>query len=374
MGDFRRFLLRMTLFVAAAVALAAFLAPTLARAFQANPALNGLIGGVLLIGIVHAFRQVLALVPELRWLRESEAPGGGAPDALPPRLLAPIARVLEEQASRRKTYLSALSMRALLDAVSFRLDEARDISRYMIGLLVFLGLLGTFWGLLRTVESVGTVVGGLSVQDEDIVRMFATLKGGLEQPLAGMGTAFSSSLFGLGGSLVLGFLDLQSGQAQNQFYTRLEEWLSTRARLTSAGLGGDAGSPAVPAYVQALLEQSAESIDELQKVLVRDEGDRRTANETMAQLSQQIAALGDLLRADREATARLAERAAAAASGGGIDEASRDHLRSMDVLLKRLVEEGAKGRKELLQGLQGEIRLLAKTVAAGAAPPPRRKT
>lgn len=368
MGDFRRFLLRMTLFVAAALVITAFLAPTLAGAFRANPALNGLIGGVLLIGIVHTFRQVLALVPELLWLRESETPGGGAPDAPPPRLLAPIARVLEEQKSRQKAYLSALSMRSLLDAVSFRLDEARDISRYLIGLLVFLGLLGTFWGLLRTVDSVGAVVGGLSVQDEDIVRMFATLKGGLEEPLAGMGTAFSSSLFGLGGSLVLGFLDLQAGQAQNQFYTRLEEWLSNRARLTSAGLGADAGGPSVPAYVQALLEQSAESIDELQKVLARDEGERRTANETMAQLSQQLAALGDLMRADREASARLAERLAGEPKAG-LDDASRDHLRSMDVLLKRLVEEGAKGRKELVQGMRSEIRLLAKTVAAGSAPP-----
>lgn len=369
MGDFRRFLFRMTLFVGAALALTAFLAPTLADAFRTNPALNGLIGGVLLIGIVHAFRQVLALIPELRWLRDSSAPGGGAPDALPPKLLAPVALMLEEQTGRKKAYLSALSMRSLLDAVSFRLDEARDISRYLVGLLIFLGLLGTFWGLLRTVESVGAVIGGLSVQDDDIVRMFATLKGGLEEPLAGMGTAFSSSLFGLGGSLILGFLDLQASQAQNQFYTHLEEWLSDRARLTSAGLGGEAeGGTAVPAYVQALLEQSAESVDELQKVLARAEGDRRTANQTMAQLSQQLAALGDLLRADREATARLADQLSAAPRGG-FDEASRDHLRSMDVLMKQLLEESAKGRRELLQGMRSEIRLLAKTVAGAALQP-----
>ncbi len=366
MGGFRRFLVRMALFLVAAMSLVVFLAPDLADAFQANPALNGLIAAVLAIGIVHAFRQVLALRPEMRWLEVAGTPSRGPASLLPPpRLLAPIARMLDEKAGKRKAFLSALSVRSLLDTVSFRLDEARDISRYMIGLLIFLGLLGTFWGLLQTVDSVGTVIGSLSVNGEDLVQMFANLKSGLEKPLAGMGTAFSSSLFGLAGSLVLGFLDLQAGQAQNQFTTSLEEWLSNRARLTSSSSGDEVGDgPPVPVYVQALLEQTAEGIDELQKALSQSEQDRRSANETTNQVAEHLVKLTDQMRNEQQTTERLAD-ALSKGNQGGLDEASRDHLRSIDVLLRRIAEDNVSGRENLVQGLRQEIKLLARTISAG---------
>src|SRR5262245_57805766 len=219
----RPYLVRMSVFLAAVLVTAAFLVPRIAQAFNANPWLNGMIIGVCLFGVVFIFRQVLLIGPELAWLeayrRGQSAPGGA------PKLLAPMATMLGER--RGRLSLSALSTRSILDGIHARLDESQDISRYLIGLLVFLGLLGTFWGLLKTVASVGEAVNALSISGaSDVSTMFAQLKSGLEQPLSGMGTAFSSSLFGLSGSLVLGFLELQAGQANNRFFQDLEEWLS----------------------------------------------------------------------------------------------------------------------------------------------------
>src|SRR5205823_4397996 len=211
--------------------------------------------GILIAGIVYIFRQVLSLDPEIRWIEDfrNHETGGGdsAAGAAAPRLLGSMARMLEAQQGRRVS-LSATSLQALLDGIASRLNETRETSRYLIGVLIFLGLLGTFYGLLETVRSVGGVLSGLSVGGGDATRALADLKSGLESPLAGMSTAFSSSLFGLAGSLVLGFLDLQAGQAQNRFYNELEESLSGYTRL-SGGQFGDGGEGSVPAYIQALL-------------------------------------------------------------------------------------------------------------------------
>ncbi|MCY3702417.1 MAG: flagellar motor protein MotA [Rhodospirillales bacterium] len=359
-----RFLIRMVVFVVVSGGLASLLLPTLREAFNANPALNGLIAGVLVIGIAYSFRQVLALVPEIRWLeRYASGMSVSIANARPPNLLAPIARTFTEQTKTSRPLISALSMRSLLDQVNFRLDETRDISRYMIGLLIFLGLLGTFWGLLQTVSSFGAVIGNLSISEGgDVASIFGSLKAGLTEPLAGMGTAFSSSLFGLAGSLVLGFLDLQVAQAQNRFYLDLEEWLARRAHV-SAGSGSELelGHTPVPVYVQALLEQTAESIDELQKALVRGENERRNVSESMSSIATQIAALGDQLRSDQSSIVRQIERIAD--TGGNLDEHSLAHLRSMDSNLKRLVEANAAGQEAFLQGVRGEIKLLARTLS-----------
>ncbi len=357
----------MLAFVVASGGLAALLLSTLREAFETNPALNGLIASVLLIGIAYSFRQVLALVPEIRWL-ERYASGMSVKlvGSRPPNLLAPIARIFSEQTEPSRTMISALSMRALLDGVNFRLDETRDISRYMIGLLIFLGLLGTFWGLLQTVSSFGAVIGNLSISEGgDIASVFGSLKAGLTEPLAGMGTAFSSSLFGLAGSLVLGFLDLQVAQAQNRFYLDLEEWLARRAHA-SAGSSGDIelGQGSVPAYVQALLEQTAESIDGLQKALARGENERRSVSESMSSIATQLAAIGDQLRNDQAQIMRQIER-----SGDHDDQADENtaaHLRSIDSSLKRLVEETTRGQETFLQGVRGEIKLLARTLSNSA--------
>jgi hypothetical protein len=190
-------------------------------AFMANPGLNGLILGVLFIGIVLALRQVALLFPEIRWVNAlHEAERGTARE---PVLLAPVSLILGQGLARRA--ISALTLRAVLDSIGTRLDESREIARYLTGLLVFLGLLGTFWGLLETVGSIGNVIKSMQT-GADAAVMFDDLKNGLAAPIAGMAVSFTSSLFGLAGSLVLGFLDLQAGQAQNRFFTELEDSLS----------------------------------------------------------------------------------------------------------------------------------------------------
>src|SRR5205814_3906751 len=180
------------------------------------------------------------------------------------------------------------------DGIASRLDESRELSRYMTGLLIFLGLLGTFWGLLLTVSAVGDVIGSMSVGSGDLNTLFEQLKSGLQRPLHGMGTAFSSSMFGLAGALVLGFLDLTAGQAQNRFYNELEEWLSGLTRLSSGVLGTE-GETSVPRYVQALLEQTAENMEGLQHILSRGEEGRTQSNQAVLALTERIGTLSDTM-------------------------------------------------------------------------------
>ena len=272
--------------------------------------------------------------------------------------------------------LSATSLQTLLDGIASRLDEAREASRYLIGVLVFLGLLGTFYGLLETVRSVGDVIGALNVGASDLTRAFADLKTGLESPLHGMSTAFSSSLFGLAGSLVLGFLDLQAGQAQNRFYNDLEEWLSTYTRLSSGPLG-DGSEGSTPAYLHALLEQTADSLENLQRILTRGEESRITANTTLAGLTERLGDLGEHMKAGQSLMVRLAEDqmelkpslarlAAIAENSLGQDDVLRTHLRNIEAYMARLTEDVAEGRAQSVQELRGEIRLLARTIAGVA--------
>jgi hypothetical protein len=230
----------MVVFLMLCALVAVVLYKQIVLAFFANPGLNALIGLVLLIGTILAFRQVIRLYPEVSWVNNFRIADPGLAIERRPTLLAPMAAILGGERTGRMT-ISQQTMRHLLDSIATRLDEARDISRYMTGLLVFLGLLGTFWGLIETVGSVGKVIDGLKVGG-DAGALFDTLKEGLAAPLGGMGISFSSSLFGLAGSLILGFLDLQSSQAQNRFYTDLEDWLASTVREYSgetAGAGGD---------------------------------------------------------------------------------------------------------------------------------------
>ncbi|MBP2291933.1 flagellar motor protein MotA [Azospirillum rugosum] len=371
----QRFLTRMILFLVVVGSVAALLFPALRAAFMNNPALNGLILGTLLAGILFIFRQVLMLRPEVAWLEHYQTsgqvngPGGAGPE---PVLLAPMARMLGER--RGRLTLSALSMRSLLDGIASRLDESRELSRYLIGLLIFLGLLGTFWGLLHTVQSVGSVIGGLSVQGGDVGSMFTNLQQGLEAPLTGMGTAFSSSLFGLAGSLVLGFLELQASQAHNRFFQDVEDWLSGATRLSSGAAGGlETGDHSVPAYLQALLEQTAENLDSLQRTVATSEEGRRAANANLMALTERLSTLTDQMRAEQQLLLRLGESQLemkslldrlSDAAIGGLDESSRQHLRNMDIYLARMVEESSSGRVQAVQEIRSEIKLLARTIAA----------
>jgi hypothetical protein len=370
MNPLHAYLVRMIIFVAIVAAVAAVLAVSVTEAFIANIGLNAFILGILLLGIVYIFRQVILLRIDVAWIENFREVDDGLQLPRPPRLLQPMATMMADRRGRMS--LSSPSMRGLLDGIGSRLDESRDISRYLIGLLIFLGLLGTFWGLLQTVTSVGDVIGSLSVGDSDLAGVFDRLKGGLEQPLSGMGTAFSSSLFGLAGSLVLGFLDLQAGQAQNRFYNDLEDWLSRFTRLSS-GSGIAEGDGTVPGYVSALLEKTADSLDDLQRTLTRGEERRQSADGNMMALTQKIAALTDQMHTEQELMTKLAENQLAmklvleglneAREAPMLDESSRTHLRNLDVYMSRLLEETTTGRNQLISELRGEIKLLARTLA-----------
>ncbi|MFZ4410013.1 MAG: flagellar motor protein MotA [Paracraurococcus sp.] len=376
-----RFLWRMAIFLAVVGAVAALLAPQLAAAFAANLVLNGVIIGVLLIGIAWNLRQVLILRPEVDWLEGFRAPKLGAPAQAAPKLLGPMASMFQARRSDRLT-LSAPAMRSVLDGIASRLDESRELSRYMTGLLIFLGLLGTFWGLLLTIQSVSDVIGGMSVGSGDLNQLFNQLKSGLAQPLKGMGTAFSSSMLGLAGALVLGFLDLTAGQAQNRFYNELEEWLAGLTRLSSGVLGdagGDGGS--VPAYVQALLEQTAENLEGLQRILARGEEGRAQTSQAMMTLTERLSTLTDQMRASQALMLRVAEQQAALGpalqrladvqAAPAADEVVRGHLRNTEIYLARMLEEMTNGRAQSTAELRSEIKLVARTIAALAEGEPR---
>src|SRR5450830_1315730 len=275
----RIFLFRMLVFVVLGGLVAFLLHKQIEVAFMANPGLNALIIGVLLIGIVLSARQVIRLYPEIAWVNNFRLADPGLAVERPPVLLAPMAAILGSRVGRMA--MSAQLMRGILDSIATRLDEARDISRYMTGLLVFLGLLGTFWGLIETVGSVGKVIDGLKVGG-DAGALFDTLKEGLAAPLGGMGISFSSSLFGLAGSLILGFLDLQSSQAQNRFYTDLEDWLASTVREYT----GDTGAPVAGApsgETQAAIERLRTTVEEM--------GSSRATTAAMANLADAIQGL-----------------------------------------------------------------------------------
>ena len=238
------FLWRMTLFLILAVLLAIILdgqTEQLRRSFMANPGLNGLIIAVLVVGIVYAFRQVLRLYPEINWVNNFRISDPGLSVDKQPVLLLPMATMLRDRTGHLA--LATGSARTLLESVASRLDEQRETTRYLVGLLVFLGLLGTFWGLLQTVSSVGNTINALDTTGGENVLLFDQLKEGLAGPLGGMGIAFSSSLFGLAGSLILGFLDLQAGHAQSRFYNELEDWLANITELQSVDPGTKDVSP-----------------------------------------------------------------------------------------------------------------------------------
>jgi hypothetical protein len=342
MNNPQRVLPWMIAFLVAVAALGAMLAPRLATIFAANPFFNGVILTVLLAGIVVNLRQVLVLSREVAWIDAFKRSNPQQKPPGQPRLLAPMARMLGTR-ERGKFSLSTPSLRSILDSVYLRLEESRDLSRYLVGLAIFLGLLGTFWGLLVTIRSVAEIIGSLGV-GSDPAAMFNQLKENLKQPLSGMSTSFSTSLFGLASSLVLGFLDLQAGHAQNRFYNELEEWLSGMTRLSPGGLHGD-GEANVPAYVQALLEQTADGLERMQRALTESERERRHATGQFGELNTQLSRLADLLGRESREIRGMAE--------------TQEELKNV---LKTLAS--APNGSRLSDDLRGELRLLSRTIAA----------
>jgi len=341
MSDPKRMLAWMTLFVIVLAAAAGLLYAPLAAAFQANMVFNGLILAVLAVGIGINIAQVVGLGPPARWIDQTQR---GFATREPPRLVAALARVVAGR-EREGFTMSTLAMRSLLDGVRMRLDESRDVSRYLVGLLIFLGLLGTFWGLLDTVGGVSRVIGGLT---GDAALGFADLQAGLQRPLSGMGTAFSSSLFGLAGALALGVLDLQAGHAQNRFFGGLEEFLAERAQLPSRLHAGE-GEESLPSYLQALLENTAENLAQIQRLMAKSEEERRATQQTLALLAERLGELSDELHGDQASRREM-----------------RTHLRNVDLAMGRLLGEVSIAREEVPEALRQEMRTLVHSLGQPA--------
>jgi hypothetical protein len=353
---------------------------------RTNPLLNGLIALVFGIGVLTCFWQVWILAQSVYWIENFVRGTPGSADDAPPRLLAPLAALLRSRTARMS--ISASSSRSIQDSVAQRIDEARDITRYLINLLVFLGLLGTFWGLATTVPAVVETIRSLAPQEgESGLDVFGKLMGGLESQLGGMGTAFSSSLLGLAGSLVLGLLELFAGHGQNRFSRELEEWLSS---ITRIGLAGD-GDGSDQSGLAAFADQMAEQVEQLQLLTVQSEAARAVTDARIAELAAAMERLADRIEADRaqsatekgqaKATRQLAEAQAATleriaegqervlaalgpgeGGGGQTDAESRMRLRSIDVQLLRILEEMSAGRQETLADLRGDISALTAAI------------
>jgi hypothetical protein len=313
----RIFLIRMLVFVILCALIAFVLQRQILQAFLANPWLNALIIGVLLIGVIMAFHRVIRLFSEVSWVNGFRRSDPALPVKRPPNLLAPIAAILGSERADR-VVISAQTMRAFLDSLSARLDEARDISRYLTGLLVFLGLLGTFWGLIETVGSVSGIINNLQVGG-DAGSVFDELKQGLAAPLGGMGISFSSSLFGLAGSLILGFLDLQTSQAQNRFYTGFEDWLATTVQdpgVSTTNTGG-----AMPAAAINAMERLRQAVTEV--------GSNKTTTAAMANLAEAIQGLVHHMRTEQQMIRDWADEQS---------KLNRDLRRFMELLARETVD------------------------------------
>ena len=357
-------LLWMLLFIVIIAAICSALYEPLSRAFLANQVFNGMILGVFLLGVITNLRQVLTLFPDINWLNAFRSDDEAAQESRKPRLLASIATMLTGRSGDQFS-LSAQAMRSLLDGIQTRLDESRDLSRYLIGLLVFLGLLGTFWGLLSTLSSVGTVIDGIAVEaDDDISTAFNSLKSGLKEPLQGMGIAFSSSLFGLAGSLILGFLDLQAGHAQNRFFNELEDWLSGLTSLGGASYGSE-GEQSSPVYIQALLEQTAENLNNLQRSMAQDLATRDNHHHQMQVLNDKIENLTNQMRSSQEMYMTMMR---AKTENEVLSTEAFEHIRNLDHNFEGLIEAINQQRGHTVDEMRRELRLLARVLSKATQP------
>jgi hypothetical protein len=332
-----RYIIRMMVFLVVIATIVGLLYSPLSWAFFGNPVINSIILMALIIGIGFIFRQTTRLLPEYRWMRVMRSGNIGSGMRVKPSLLATVAVMFSDE-NRLTNNMSAQSMRSVLDGVAVRLDESREISRYLIGLLVFLGLLGTFWGLLETIQAVGFVVSGIDTQTADFGKLMQEFKSGLDAPLSGMATAFSSSLFGLAGSLILGFLDLQLGQASSRFYSDLEDWLSTMARFSDGG--GDGLDPAIS---MGLSEEAADRMLELTRHIGKSEQERGQMLHTLQEINKTLLAL----RQQQDQNQMVAE---------GLDALQQ----SLSVLAHNMAND----RKDVIDAMTTELRALSRAVAA----------
>ncbi|MEJ6397535.1 biopolymer transporter ExbB [Yoonia sp. 208BN28-4] len=348
----------------------------IAAIFFANIYLNGVIFAVFVLGVLSCFGQVYQLVNSVQWIEGFARDHEGNPARrVAPSLLAPLATLLRSRGARMQ--LSSSSGRSILDSVGQRIDEDREITRYIGNTLIFLGLLGTFYGLATTVPALVETIRSLNPgEGEDGADIFGRLQAGLESQLGGMGTAFSSSLLGLAGSLVVGLLELFASHGQNRFYRELEEWLSTITRVGfSTGEDGGGDTSMLASFVDHLAEQ----MDSMQTLFVRSEESRAHVDERITQLVHTVETMAhsaDQSGGDRDVLLRIAEGQEALikkiGDGGmeGIDAESRMRLRSIDVQLLRILEEMSAGRQETIADLRNDIAGLARAIKQGRGRPP----
>ena len=362
-------------------ALGAFLAlPRVLPVFEANLWLNGFIFFVFVLGVIATFWQVLQLIGSARWIDGFAAQLPGHELTQPPSMLAPLATLLRSRGKRMQ--IASTSARSILDSVAQRIDEAREITRYIVSLLIFLGLLGTFYGLATTVPAVVDTIRSLAPQEgEEGIAVFNRLMSGLEAQLGGMGVAFSSSLLGLAGSLVVGLLELFAGHGQNRFYRELEEWMSTITRVGFASGDGDGGEGGA---VTHLLDHMAEQMDALQSMLSQSDMSRAMVDQKLGVLADSIERLTHRMSDQNPvqlALLRLAEgqerliaslEARDATPHEGIDAESRMRLRSIDVQMLRILEEISAGRQETMTELRTDLAALTRVLGqARPSPTPR---
>jgi len=342
--------------------------PRVLPVFEANPYLNGFILFVFVIGVVACFYQVTQLIRSVRWI-EGFAAGEINDQIRPPRLLAPLASLLRSRGARMQ--LSASSTRSILDSVATRIDEEREITRYLVNLLIFLGLLGTFYGLATTVPALVETIRNLAPKEgEEGIAVFQRLMTGLESQLGGMGVAFASSLLGLAGSLIVGLLELFAGHGQNRFYRELEEWLSSITRVGFSS-GEDGGSDT--SAMSGVLDHMAEQMGALQQIFIHSDESRAAMDRKLGDLIDVIGEMNNRIdRSDSTTVAldrvavgqeTLIEIMRAQGPGEGIDAESRMRLRSIDVQMLRILEEMSAGRQESMTELRKDIDLLVKALA-----------
>jgi len=342
--------------------------PRVLPVFEANPYLNGFILFVFGIGVVACFWMVFQLIRSVQWIEGFASEGVGA-SGKPPQLLASLASLLRSRGSRMQ--LNATSTRSILDSVATRIDEVREITRYIVNLLIFLGLLGTFYGLATTVPALVDTIRSLAPQDGEAgFAVFARLMSGLEEQLGGMGVAFASSLLGLAGSLIVGLLELFAGHGQNRFYRELEEWLSSITRVGFAAEGEGAGEPNAMAGV---IDHLAEQMESLQTMFTQSDISRSMVDEKLGKLADSVERLTLEMQGQGSGTDALdrmvegQERLIAAIEkqgvGDGIDAESRMRLRSIDVQMLRILEEISAGRQETMAELRTDISALASALS-----------
>lgn len=334
--------------------------------YNSNPYLNGVILAVFVLGVLSCINQVFLLIKSVRWIERFANEAGGHNYVAAPSLLAALATLLRSRGAR--TQISSTSARSILDTVGQRIDEDREITRYIGNVLIFLGLLGTFYGLATTVPALVETIRSLNPGDgEDGADIFARLQSGLESQLDGMGTAFSSSLLGLAGSLIVGLLELFAGHGQNRFYRELEEWLST---ITRVGIDGDEGAGADTGMMGAFVDQLGELMDTIQMMMGQTDADREDTDKRFATLAAAVERLAqaNVTQGSQDLLTRVAEGQEALIkklddSGmDGIDAESRMRLRSIDVQLLRILEELSAGRQETIGDLRGDIATLASAI------------